>query len=220
MEVSHFVKYRPLLFHYTTPNGVARLRSHGLWCTEYMLEKYGVGGARIAELTTFPRCNPVPLDHDEHGPARLSHQRPMLTTRTRQPLDKLLRSLKLTGTTLEVFCQMLARRVFLFPVAYDPDIESRPAYGFVRRVLRDGPLCEVAIRTADLLALCDAERLQLELSAHNAGSAPQGMVVPKGRSTWKAIEDFELGVGRVQEVVVEGSLPPLDGAIDRVRAIH
>lgn len=114
---------------------------------------------------------------------------------------------------------MLARRVFLFPTPYDPDIESRPAYGFVRRVLRDGSLCEVAIRTADLLALRDAEGPQLELSAHNAGSALQGMVLPKGRSTWKTIEDFELGVGRIQEVVVEGSLPPLDGVIDHVSAV-
>lgn len=61
---------------------------------------------------------------------------------------------------------------------------------------------------------------QLELSDHNAGSAPQGMVLPKGRSTWKAIEDFEFGVGPIHEIVIEGSLPPLDGVIDRVRSVQ
>lgn len=58
MKISHFVKHRPVLFHYTTPNGVARLRSHGLWCTEDMLENYGVGRARIAELTHFLDATP------------------------------------------------------------------------------------------------------------------------------------------------------------------
>ncbi|MEO7555331.1 MAG: hypothetical protein ABIV94_01840 [Acidimicrobiales bacterium] len=218
MDVKHFVHHRRRLFHYTSPHGVDRLRHHGLWPAEELLARYGTAPDRIAELTTFPRFDPVPLDHPDHGPARLSHQRPTLTTR--QPLKKLLRSLELGDTTLSEFCQMLARRVFLFPTAYVPGRKSRPAYGFVERVLHDGPLCEVALRTDDLLQLCAEHGLQLELSAHNAGSAPQGLVLPKGRNTWKRIEDFHLGVDRIQEVVVEGSLPPLDGVIDEVRHVR
>lgn len=39
---------------------------------------------------------------------------------------------------------------------------------------------KVGTRTADLLALCEAEGVQVELSAHNAGSAPQGHGAAEG----------------------------------------
>lgn len=220
MEMGHFLQHRPLLYHYTSHHGVERLRDTGLWCAEDLLLRYGLDSERIHQLTRFPRHEPEVLNHEIYGPARLSHQRPMLTARTRRPLAKLVASLALTNTSLADFCQMLAHRVFLFPTPYHPDRTSRPAYGFVRRVLHDGPLSEVAIRTADLLTLCDQHGRRLELSAHNSGSAPQGAVLPKGRGMWKSIEDFTLGVDGIREVAIDGSLPPLGHAIEAVTLIE
>lgn len=218
MNVARFCASRPLLFHYTTPNGVDRLRRVGLWCAEDLLRAYGVAPDRLERLVTFPRFEPEEFDDPVHGPARLSHQRPMLTTRTLQPHVNLVRSLELTGTTLGDFCRMLARRVFLFAEQYSPTTRRAPN-GFVRRVLHDGDLFEVALSTERLLALCAQHGLTLELSAHNAGSAPRE-VRPKGRITWRAIEEFDRGVSDIHEAVVEGSLPPLDDVIQHVRQVE
>ena len=215
ISVERFLEVRPVLYHYTSPEGVERLRHLGLWCTKDILRRYGVAEEQVREWTTFPRFDSIPLDHPDYGPTRISHQKPMLT-QTGKVHGKLLESLAMTNTSVEQFCTMLAERVFFFGIPHDWRYEKRDANGFVGRVLLDGPLCQVVISTTKLLKLCEAQGVQFEVSKHNAGSFPQGPALPKGRGTWMSLDQAGFAVGQVQEVVVVGSVDCLGDVIEDV----
>ena len=174
MHSRDLIRLYPELLHVAADDSWPQITRHGLLSPAALVTRWGVKqGAPQAAILGRRRRESRVLEHPEYGTAVLRHQKALHEPSLDDSLDDM---------TVSEWYDLLNDRVFFFVQRNRMNaVLGAPLY-------RDDAHTVITVNTTSLVAAYEDE---IELSAINSGYAQRHSTEPRGRETFRSIDEFQ-----------------------------
>lgn len=173
MQSKDLIRLYPELYHVATDGSWPSIERLGLLSTAALVTRWGVRqGAPQAAILTRRRAESRVLEHPKFGTATIRHQKAIHEPSLEDALEDM---------TVSEWYAALNDRVFFFLQ------RGRLSELLQARSYRDDAHTVITVDTKSLVA---AHESDIELSAINTGCAQRHSTEPRGRDTFRSIDDY------------------------------
>jgi hypothetical protein len=175
MEVEEFIARHPRLFHMAEAGAWASVREHGLLSTSALLDLFEYDGSERKAIESEHRSQIVQIIHPRTGATAM--------IRDNKPLRSQFLAACLEGMSMRQWYELLNRKVFFW-------VSEARLEGLLKaRAYKNRPHEVITIDTAALLA---RGTHGVTLAPINTGATLYPSAPPRGRDTFKAIDEYPL----------------------------